>query len=66
MTIALAYNIDSLLQEQQHYLHCYMEFTQSSLQNQQRLDIEKQREAVAKGITLIIVPFWWDFEKERQ
>jgi len=52
-----------LMQERQHFLKAN-EF-QSSFESQQQRDQLKQELASKSGITLIVIPCWWDKQIER-
>jgi len=48
-----------------HGRHHYEDIPQrSSLENQQRRDEEKKRMCERKNISLIVVPYWWDYKTE--
>lgn len=52
-------NIAFEYQGQQHYLNVY---SFSPLHHQQQYDTDKQIICKKTGMTLIQVPFWWDFQ----
>lgn len=51
------------MQDPHHYFHTVYGATELNLY--QERDNEKQERAAAKGITIINVPFWWDWNMDR-
>lgn len=42
-----------------------MEYGNCQLLDRQEADQNKHEQALRKGITIIPVPFWWDFDQNR-
>ena len=53
----------TLTKEQQHYFH--VNRGKESLFATQERDREKQELCEQKGITLLTIPFWWNYDKAR-
>ena len=57
------HHYDTLLQEMHHYTHT--EYSFNTLEAIHRRDAMKKEQALSKGITLIIIPCWWDRTRSR-
>ena len=55
---------EKLAFEYQGEQHFYDYYFSGSKWNQKQKDIEKRQTCIENGITLIEIPYWWDFEKE--
>ncbi len=55
-----AHNLGFEFNGKQHYTHHYLF---GAVNAQQKRDKEKQQVCTAKGITLIIIPYWWDMQQ---